>query len=126
MIADSERRRTLARKYALFLGGGFVYLCLCRLLGFGIPCPFHLLTGLYCPGCGATTMAVCLLTGDCATAFNANPALFCAAPVIVGSIIYSDLAWLKDGRRKELPDTVFYALLVYFFLFAVYRNMIFN
>src|SRR5262245_31252568 len=37
------------------------------------PCPFHLLTGLECPGCGMTRAFAALFTGDLASAFLLNP-----------------------------------------------------
>src|SRR4051812_33540396 len=47
------------------------------------PCPLHALTGLYCPGCGATRAAHQLLHGHVAAAFNLNPLVFVAVPVVL-------------------------------------------
>lgn len=40
---------------------------------FLIPCQFHALTGLYCPGCGGTRAVLCLLHGNLAAAFFYHP-----------------------------------------------------
>lgn len=41
--------------------------------GIGIPCLFHRLTGLLCPGCGNSRAALALLRLDFAAAFGYNP-----------------------------------------------------
>ena len=35
-------------------------------------CPFHAMTGLWCPGCGMTRATYALLDGNLAAAFSAN------------------------------------------------------
>ena len=47
------------------------------------PCPSHWLTGLYCPGCGATRALHALLHGDLEKAFSMNPVFVMALPVVV-------------------------------------------
>ncbi|HTA66586.1 MAG TPA: DUF2752 domain-containing protein [Xanthomonadaceae bacterium] len=44
------------------------------------PCPFHALTGLYCPGCGSTRALYSLLHGDLPQALAMNPLLVIALP----------------------------------------------
>ncbi len=46
------------------------------------PCMFHQLTGLQCPGCGATRAIFHLLHGDVAGAFRLNQILFVIAPFV--------------------------------------------
>lgn len=41
-------------------------------LGIGIPCLFHFITGLQCPGCGNSRVALCLLHLDIAGALSYN------------------------------------------------------
>ncbi|MDR0520862.1 MAG: DUF2752 domain-containing protein [Planctomycetaceae bacterium] len=45
-------------------------------------CPFHLLTGLHCPGCGATRAAFYLIHGQAATAFRYQPLFTVLLPVL--------------------------------------------
>lgn len=44
--------------------------------GWGIPCPWRVLTGTLCPLCGATTLGSRLLVGDLAGAWAANQFVF--------------------------------------------------
>ena len=46
-------------------------------------CPFQLMTGLQCPGCGTTRALHRLLHGDLVAAFRLNAMLFVAAPFAV-------------------------------------------
>ncbi|MDO5416282.1 MAG: DUF2752 domain-containing protein [Lachnospiraceae bacterium] len=41
--------------------------------GQGFPCLFHMLTGLYCPGCGGTRAIRLLLRGEVAKSFVYHP-----------------------------------------------------
>lgn len=51
-------------------------------------CPFNWLTGLYCPGCGATRALHALLHGDLGKAFSMNPVFVLALPVVVLLIMH--------------------------------------
>ena len=69
-------RLLILKIYAWVLGiGGSYYLWL-RLTGLGIPCAFHEVTGLSCPGCGVSRMCLSLLRLDFASAFRFNPCIF--------------------------------------------------
>ena len=46
------------------------------------PCPFHWLTGLYCPGCGATRALHALLHGNLQKALSMNPVFVLALPIV--------------------------------------------
>jgi len=61
------------------------------------PCPFHALTGLPCPGCGATRAALALARGDVAQAFGWNP-LVAAAFVLGGVACLLAPWWVAAGR----------------------------
>lgn len=51
------------------------------------PCPFHSLTGLYCPGCGSLRALHLLLHGQIAGAFRMNPLLLFSLPVIAAAYL---------------------------------------
>jgi Protein of unknown function (DUF2752) len=62
-------------------------------------CPFHLLTGWNCPGCGALRMTHDVLHGDLAAAITDNVFLLVGIPVLAG--------WaLLRRRRGKSPLTV--------------------
>ena len=50
-------------------------------------CPFFVLTGLKCPGCGTLRALHAVLHFDFMRAFHLNPALFVAFPIIMTSLM---------------------------------------
>ncbi len=50
-----------------------LYLFLFSRFGIGVPCMFHRLTGLSCPGCGGTRAMAALLMGQWKQALQYNP-----------------------------------------------------
>lgn len=86
-------------------------------------CPFHVLTGWWCPGCGSLRAVHALTHGDVPTAVQRNLLLVLAVPVLVlawGS-------WLRRavaGRpRRTLPRAAGWTLLAGLAVFWVVRNL---
>lgn len=92
--------------------------------GSGLPaCPFHGLTGLYCPGCGATRAMHALLHFDLGGALAMNPLLVLALPFV--ALLLADFAgWLpsrwRAGQWRVLDARPWAALVVAFW---VARNL---
>ena len=90
------------------------------------PCPFHKLTGLYCPGCGSTRAMHQLLHGNVAAAFDLNPLAVVMLPFV--ALALARQAWrVTRGRpapvkRPVAPGAV-WVLLVVVLLFGVARNL---
>lgn len=85
-------------------------------LGFCIPCPFHLLTGWRCPGCGITAICLDLLHGRFSPAYNWGLALL--APWI------GVLAWLeRRGPRSRFTRALAWVLLGLLLIWGVLRNL---
>lgn len=58
------------------IGAGYLYFH--NPLKYPLPCLFHVITGLYCPGCGAGRASYNILHGNFLTAFCYNPVMvFC-------------------------------------------------
>ena len=83
------------------------------------PCPFHALTGLYCPGCGTTRALHALLHFDWPKALSMNPLAVIAIPLLPLLCLHQLrprmvlTRWMADAR----------AWLVVVLVFAVLRNL---
>jgi len=87
------------------------------------PCPFHWLTGLYCPGCGATRAAHALAHFDPAGALAMNPLLVLAVPLVV-LLLAGRAGWLPGPPRawlERMADARPWAIAVVAFMVA--RNL---
>lgn len=88
-------------------------------------CPFHAVTGLYCPGCGSLRATYQLLRGNIAGAFGLNPLLLVMSPVLS----YVPLSWvwrMITGRGfPELspPTWMTWAILVVIIAYWIARNI---
>lgn len=112
------------RVLAAVLAAGAVYYVWVRFTGLAIPCMFRKVTGLLCPGCGITTLILCLGEGNMEGAYHANPFLFVTGPVLIVELIY---VFILYGKGKQIPKwnnvliTVYAAALC---LFGVWRNLV--
>ena len=80
-------------------------------------CFLHKLTGLHCPGCGATRAVHHLLHGDFVAAFLNNPLAVLALPV--GTAL-----WLwKRQTNYPTPRSVIWGLVIVAVLFGILRNI---
>lgn len=112
-----------AARGGLVLAVGIAYGLFAARFG-GLPCPFRLVTGLACPGCGITTMLLALGRGNIAAAFAANPFLFATAPVPLA--LWLRQGWLaargrRLGPKAEAAALCYAAALV---VWGVVRNLV--
>lgn len=87
-------------------------------------CQFHLMTGLYCPGCGATRASYQLLHGNVLAALH-NNALFV---VSLGALAVRGVWFLNRRLRRQpvrffIPPIALWVLLVVSLVFVVMRNL---
>lgn len=87
-------------------------------------CPFRTVTGLDCPGCGATRALYALIQGDVVTALDHNVLVVAILPVL----LWAWAGWLAAtvGRRARpptLPARVSASLAAVVTVFWVVRNL---
>ena len=104
-----------------------VYYIIVRIIGFGIPCIFRVVTGFKCPGCGVSRMLMALLQLDLKGAFLENRVLFVLLPLLVFIILraaYLYVTQKKPGNTAAAITKILYpALIVILLLWGVLRNI---
>ena len=89
------------------------------------PCPFHALTGLYCPGCGSLRALHQLLHGHPLEALGLNPLMVMSLPIL-GYALASEAVLATVGRRLpgvRLPASWIWILLGAIILYWILRNI---
>jgi len=92
--------------------------------GFIPPCRFHQITGLFCPGCGATRAVHFLLRGDWKTSLHYNPLVILLSPII----LLLSAQWIYEIFRKRNVHYSFHAkfylgIAIVIMAFFVLRNI---
>lgn len=125
-LAAEQRTRVkiVFRRYVLLLAVGVAYLIFCRTAELSLPCLFHVMTGLDCPGCGITRLMLSLAEGDLGAVFHANEAIFILGPILCIFLLRDDLHWVLCGERKEPPRPFIFFLLIVFAAFTIWRNFL--
>ncbi len=92
--------------------------------GFFPACPFRLLTGFACPGCGSTRGMHALIHGDVLTAFRFNPFLVVALPFLIYVLLRHTNSVLRNQpiNRNRLNAKYIWGLFVVILGFWIFRN----
>lgn len=125
-IMWQARLRRVVAYAVLILAVGICYGVFVQRTGLAIPCLFHLMTGLRCPGCGVTRMCVALLHLDFKTAFYSNQALFLLLPVL-GIVFFTYVAdYVRNGKwnMNRVQSGIIYVCIVIMVAFGVLRNIL--
>src|SRR5688572_5675450 len=119
------RRSTVIGIWLLIMAGAaYLFVFEPGKSGFFPACPFRLLTGFTCPGCGTTRALHQILHGDFAAAFMLNPLLLLGLPFVLLALLRYSVIVLRGGvpRPNALPAPYIYALFVVIVSFWVFRN----
>jgi hypothetical protein len=91
--------------------------------GTGYPsCPFRMLTGLQCPGCGTARSLHQLLHGHPITAFELNPLVIAAMPFLILLLLSFTRSNLSDTCMSKVflrsrSGWIFLAVVIGFWIF---------
>ena len=88
-------------------------------------CPFHLLTGYYCPGCGSSRGLYSLMHGNIIEAMRNNLLMVISLPYLIYSFVlfsYKEISG-KELKRIFIKPYYIWLLLAFILLFWVLRNI---
>jgi hypothetical protein len=88
-------------------------------------CPFFLLTGFFCPGCGSLRAYHQLLRGNLGTALGLNPLMVLALPAMVYAVASTWLAGYRGSPPREPRWSVgaVWGMGAVLLVFGVVRNL---
>ena len=104
----------MKKKIALYIIG-ILYIIIFIKYDIGIPCIFHKITGLYCPGCGGTRAIASLLKLDFYQALRYNLIITISIPFV---IIY-----LLNKKQNKKSNIILYIYLAIIIIFGILRNI---
>ena len=104
---------------------GIAYALFVQLTGWGIPCPFHAITGLYCPGCGVSRFCLALLRLDFPAAARSNAALLAMLPLGTAVLAAGVVKYIRTGERRlsRWQNVLVWGMIAVFLLFGILRNL---
>lgn len=89
-------------------------------------CPFKMLTGYDCPGCGSQRAIHALLNGDMGSAFKHNPLLIIGLPYMILGLIISITPkkpqWMWRIDSALYHDKAVTAWIVIIVFYTIWRN----
>ncbi|PZX60049.1 DUF2752 domain-containing protein [Hydrotalea sandarakina] len=93
-------------------------------------CPFLLLTGLKCPGCGSQRAIHYLLNFDILKAINENVLLVLSIPYLLAGIVFESLLLPSDKmlkwRKRLFGQRAIIVIIVIVMVFWIFRNITMN
>ena len=118
---DKNKIKYSIKRVLIILLISIIFLHLNYKFSFSIPCLFHKITHLYCPGCGITRMILSLLKMEFYQAFRYNPLIFIMLPIITYLELKKYLYWIQNKNYK-ISNKVWYVLLFITIVFTILRN----
>ena len=112
------------RRIVIICATGILYYTWLKLTGIGIPCIIHLITGLYCPGCGNTHFVIDILNLNFKKAFRDNAASAILLPVwLLYLIIIFIKKIINPNAKLFLFNIIIFISCIILILFGIIRNI---
>lgn len=109
---------------AVLAAGAVLFFCNPVEHRFFPPCLFHNLTGLHCPGCGATRALHQLLHGHVSAALRCNALLILSLPVLAWlAARFVRQRWRGEKDTPQWPGWWTWIFLGAMLVFVVWRNL---
>ena len=86
-------------------------------------CPFYELTGLLCPGCGATHALAALTHGNLPGALHANALVVLLLPLLAAYGLHAYRQAVTASPTRRIPIPAIALALTIAFVFALFRNL---
>ena len=125
-IMQKQRLLRVILYATLLISLGLLYGAFVSRTGIGMPCIFHLVTGLKCPGCGVTKMCIALMHLDFATAYESNQMLFILSPVLLLIFVTCVVGYIRKGswETNRIQNVVLYVCIALLIGFGIARNIV--
>lgn len=113
----------IALSLIVALGMGYAYFGVKT--GIFIPCMFHQITGLYCPGCGVSRMCLALMRGNFNDAVGYNPFLFFLLPFLGAYFVRQAIHYIRGEKwqMSRWESITWKVLLILLILYGIVRNL---
>lgn len=117
--------RNRIRNVIIFILAGMVYAGIVIRFHVGIPCMFHVITGLQCPGCGITHMLIYMAEHDFKSAYESNQMVFVLQPVLYYFILKNVIGYIRGDqvRYHKFENFLLYFTIGMIFVFFLVRNI---
>ncbi len=122
ILKTTKQKRIAGTLLAIIIG--LLYYAQGQITNLYVPCAIYQITGLECPGCGVTRMAISFLQFNFSDAFDANAGLFISLPLIAIVFFYAWINWINEKNiRSKFIKTSIIILIVFLILWGIYRNL---
>ncbi len=125
-MTPRQRLRRLLTGLVLVTAAGMGYALWVNVTHLAVPCLFHVITGLQCPGCGVSRMCLALLRLDLPGAWQANGVLLALLPLIGGLLVYRATVYVRRGNvpTARWETLVWSGMAVVLLLWGIVRNVV--
>ena len=127
---QAERLRKELRHIGTLLALGLGYVLWFRIMGFGLPCLFHVVTTLDCPGCGMSRAAAAASHFHFREAMEYNMLSLTLLPLLAVLLGVREVRYIRTGERTSADKRVMFCenallliMLIWALAYAVWRNL---